>query len=193
MMIKINKEHSVKENESKKKSPGEIAPGEIVIGFVVSVDASCVYVDYVGNPHEKSLLAISTVLIDKKHIGRDVALLFNNGDFQQPVVMGIVYSALAEAIDKSMSEEIEVASSIEKNKKLTLSVGDDLSVVHDSSVTIVREGGQCRIESDDELVLKCGKASITLRKDGQLLLRGTHLSSRSTGVNRILGGSVLLN
>ncbi|MEM9319512.1 MAG: DUF6484 domain-containing protein [Pseudomonadota bacterium] len=44
-----------------------------------------------------------------------------------------------------------------------------------------------------EVVLRCGKASITLTRAGKILLRGTYLSSRSSGVNRIKGGSVQLN
>lgn len=44
-----------------------------------------------------------------------------------------------------------------------------------------------------ELTLRCGKASITLTKEGKIILRGTYISSRSSGANRIKGGSVHLN
>lgn len=44
-----------------------------------------------------------------------------------------------------------------------------------------------------EIVLRCGKASITLTRAGKVLLRGAYLSSRSSGVNRIKGGSVQIN
>ena len=44
-----------------------------------------------------------------------------------------------------------------------------------------------------EIVLKCGKASITLTRAGKVLLRGAYVSSRSSGVNRIKGGSVQIN
>lgn len=49
------------------------------------------------------------------------------------------------------------------------------------------------ITGEREVVLRCGKASITLTKAGKILLRGTYISSRSSGVNRIKGGSVQLN
>ena len=42
-------------------------------------------------------------------------------------------------------------------------------------------------------VLVRGKASITLTREGKVLIRGTYLSSRSSGVNRIKGGSVQIN
>ena len=45
----------------------------------------------------------------------------------------------------------------------------------------------------DKIVLRCGKASITLLSSGKVIIRGTHIVSRSTGANRIRGGSVELN
>ena len=47
------------------------------------------------------------------------------------------------------------------------------------------------IISGDEL--RCGKASITLTRAGKVLIRGAYLLSRSSGVNRIKGGSVQIN
>jgi len=44
-----------------------------------------------------------------------------------------------------------------------------------------------------EVVLRCGKASITLTKAGKVLIQGTYVSTRSSGVNRIKGGSVQIN
>jgi hypothetical protein len=44
-----------------------------------------------------------------------------------------------------------------------------------------------------QVVLRCGSASITLRRDGKIVLRGTDILSRSTGLNRIKGGAVQIN
>jgi hypothetical protein len=44
-----------------------------------------------------------------------------------------------------------------------------------------------------EIVLRCGKSSITLTRAGKVLIRGEYLLSRSSGVNRIKGGSVQIN
>ena len=49
------------------------------------------------------------------------------------------------------------------------------------------------LEALAELVLKCGASSITLRRDGKIVLRGTHLLSRSSGPIRIKGGHVEIN
>ncbi len=50
-----------------------------------------------------------------------------------------------------------------------------------------------RIESGRELVIECGKAKIALRADGRIEIRGGHLISRSSGPNKIKGGSVHIN
>jgi len=47
--------------------------------------------------------------------------------------------------------------------------------------------------ADKDITLSCGKASVTLTRAGKIILRGAYLSSRSTGVNRIKGGSVQIN
>jgi hypothetical protein len=49
------------------------------------------------------------------------------------------------------------------------------------------------LTADQEIVLRCGKASITLTRAGKVLIRGAYLLSRSSGVNRIKGGSVQIN
>jgi hypothetical protein len=49
------------------------------------------------------------------------------------------------------------------------------------------------VSAKEQLVLRCGKASITLTKAGKVLIRGEYVQSRSSGVNRIRGGSVQIN
>ena len=47
--------------------------------------------------------------------------------------------------------------------------------------------------AEREIVLRCGKASITLTRAGKVLIRGAYVLSRSSGANRIKGGSVQIN
>ena len=49
------------------------------------------------------------------------------------------------------------------------------------------------LSAQREIVLQCGKSSITLTRAGKVLIRGAYLLSRSSGVNRIKGGSVQIN
>jgi hypothetical protein len=55
------------------------------------------------------------------------------------------------------------------------------------------DGERLEFTAEREIVLRCGRASITLTREGKVLIRGTYLSSRSSGANRIKGGSVQIN
>lgn len=55
------------------------------------------------------------------------------------------------------------------------------------------DGKRVVIEAAQEIVLRCGEASITLRSNGRVVIRGTAVETRAKGVNRIRGGSVQIN
>lgn len=56
-----------------------------------------------------------------------------------------------------------------------------------------QDDGRVRLAAPDELVLRCGKASVVLRKDGRVTVKGTRIVSASTGPHKIKGASVELN
>jgi len=58
---------------------------------------------------------------------------------------------------------------------------------------VVVDGKRVQIEGTEEVVLRCGKASITLHSNGRLVIRGAYIESRASGTNRIKGGAVLIN
>ena len=49
------------------------------------------------------------------------------------------------------------------------------------------------IEATEELSLKCGQSVLTLRADGRITSRGSEISSRASGANKIKGASVFIN
>ena len=49
------------------------------------------------------------------------------------------------------------------------------------------------LEARQNLVLKCGDGSITLRADGKVLIKGKELVSHAQRMNRIKGGAVSIN
>lgn len=61
------------------------------------------------------------------------------------------------------------------------------------TVEALVDGDQVVVEGRDEIVLRCGEASITLRRNGRVVVRGTYVETRSEGVNRIRGGAVQIN
>lgn len=63
----------------------------------------------------------------------------------------------------------------------------------DPPLEAIVDGQRVVIDARDEIVLRCGKASITLRRNGRIVIRGTYVETRSAGTNRIRGGSVQIN
>jgi hypothetical protein len=55
------------------------------------------------------------------------------------------------------------------------------------------DGRRVEIDGRDEIVLRCGEASITLRRNGRIVIRGVDVETRAAGVNRIKGGTVSIN
>ncbi|CAM2008035.1 DUF6484 domain-containing protein [Acanthopleuribacter pedis] len=61
------------------------------------------------------------------------------------------------------------------------------------NMEVVKDGRKILLEAADEIELKCGKASLKMTREGKVIVKGTHLVSRSSGANKIKGASVLLN
>lgn len=57
----------------------------------------------------------------------------------------------------------------------------------------VVDGQRVVLEGQKEIVLRCGRGSITLTADGKIVLKGTELVSRSSGANKIRGAMVNIN
>jgi Domain of unknown function (DUF6484) len=55
------------------------------------------------------------------------------------------------------------------------------------------DGKRVQVVGQDEIVLRCGDASITLRRNGRVVIRGTYIETHSEGTNRIKGGQVRIN
>jgi len=55
------------------------------------------------------------------------------------------------------------------------------------------EGEQVEITGERDVVLRCGKASITLTRAGQIVLRGEFIHSHSSGPQVIQGATVDIN
>ena len=165
-----------------------IAPGEIILGTITSIDVlGQPMVDYPLNPETGALKAITTLALTSQQVSRQVALLFNQGDLSQPIVIGLVHSPLQAMLDnfqKDQETSFGNTTSQDTQVELAANLGtDDVSV----------DGNKITFEAQDEMVFKCGKSSITLTKSGKVLIRGKYLLNRSSGVNRIMGGSVQVN
>lgn len=96
--------------------------------------------------------------------GQPVLLLLENGDPALPIIVGLVGATLP-----GLGPEDRANEGFEVN------------------------GKRLSFEGKEEVELRCGQASITLRADGQVIVMGTRLMSRATGSNKIRGATVLIN
>lgn len=63
----------------------------------------------------------------------------------------------------------------------------------DQEIQVRVEGDRLVLQGRQEVELRCGEASIVLRRDGELVLRGTRIASRSRGPNVLTGATIRLN
>lgn len=116
------------------------------------------------------LAARSMAALDEGDLGRDVAVLFEGGDPRRPVVMGRMHAS-------------PPAAARATNEAPAAAPAPDVEA----------DGKRLVFSADKEIVLLCGKSSITLTRAGKILIRGEYVLTRSSGVNRIQGGSVQIN
>ncbi|HLK41595.1 MAG TPA: DUF6484 domain-containing protein [Polyangiaceae bacterium] len=68
-----------------------------------------------------------------------------------------------------------------------------VALLDPAGVEVTVDGRRAVLTAKDEIVLQCGEASITLRRNGRVIIRGAYVETRSRGVNRIKGGTVQIN
>lgn len=107
--------------------------------------------------------ALSTVPIDRHAVGHAVVLMFIGGALDRPVITGRIEPGRASPTKVTRTQSLMI------------------------------DGRELVLEADSSLTLRCGKSSITLTRDGKIVVRGTNVVSRASGVNRIRGGTIKLN
>lgn len=175
-----------------------VAPGEVLLGILAGIDENgSPLIGFPQSPQFESVTALATIPVLPQHIGRQVALLFTQGTDSRPIVIGFLYSPLQQMLD-SLIEQSETSVSVLEAMDQTVFDEPGLSSTQTINVeqhgdTVRVDGKRVVLEGQEEVVLKCGEASITLTRNGKVVIRGKYLLSRSSGVNRILGGSVQVN
>lgn len=113
-----------------------------------------------------AITARTTVSLQGVSVGTEVVILCERNDLEHPIIIGVLQES---KLDPKSAER------------------------RTHSVSIEADGQRQIISAEREIVLRCGDASITLTRAGKILIKGTYVVSRSSGVNRIKGGSVQIN
>jgi hypothetical protein len=146
-----------------------LAGGAIVIGRLAGHDpAGIPLVDHPLNASGSPLPSRTTVFLGPDRVGHDLALGFEAGDPAKPIVLGVIYRPDGSA-------------------------GEPRDRCTDKAAEVSVDGERVLLSAEKEIVLRCGDESLTLTRAGKVLIRGDYILSRSSGVNRIKGGSVQIN
>lgn len=125
-------------------------------------------ITWAGDASSGSVPARSTVALCPDQVAGQVVIVFEDGDPRKPIVVGALWRGGA-------------------------APQTGIVLPHPRGVEADVDGETLVLTAKREIVLRCGKSSITLTRAGKVLIRGTYLLSRSSGVNRIKGGSVQIN
>ncbi len=129
----------------------------VVVGTVADVSSNGCTVRFGGGAAVPAVALAALPLIAK---GDAVALMFQDGNPQRPVILG-----------KMETKQVDLAA----GSRITQS-DEQIEIAHDKCI-----------------VLRCGKAVLTMRGDGRIELNGEYLLSTARGMNRIAGASVKIN
>jgi Domain of unknown function (DUF6484) len=168
----------------------QAAAAAVVLGKIIAVDeAGTVSVQLSGaaQPRPARLgAALSTEeLLAAAATGRAAILAFENGDPTLPILMGLIQ---ATGPRRESEREAEPVMSPEAAASARSAAEARAQEVHAEV-----DGRRVRIVAEDEIVLECGGASIILRRNGRVVIRGAYVESYSEGTNRIKGGQVRIN
>jgi Domain of unknown function (DUF6484) len=144
----------------------EAAGSGLLIGRLLALvdEGRTPLVEYPGQPVPAALKARTTVDLHGAHVGQDVVLGFEQQDPTQPIVLGVVRGQPGWPLPEAPGQ-----------------------------VTLEADGQRMVVTAQRELVLRCGKASVSLRHDGRVEIRGESILTDATAANRVRGGSVELN
>jgi hypothetical protein len=148
------------------------ASSDIRVGRIVDVKDGRPFVEFDGARLGPILARVAVTgfgnAADEIHLGHPVLLVFENGDPCRPIIIGLV----SDVLPGSPCEA---------------------KVANNPAETFELNGKRLSFEGQEEVVLRCGQASITLRADGQVIVKGTRLMSRASETNKVRGATVLIN
>lgn len=103
-------------------------------------------------------------LINKATTGQRVLVVFIKGNPDEPVIVGMMENLL-----------------------------EELVFMEKSPVDALVDGERVMIRAEKEIALICGEGSITITREGRIVVKGRDIISRASQLNKIKGSSVELN
>lgn len=110
-----------------------------------------------------TVIARTTVQLQRESIGKGVVVVWERNAPRCPIIIGVLQSCAPAQVAAASHSPVPVEQ-------------------HCHVIAAARE-----------IVLRCGEASITLTRDGKVIIKGSYIVSRSTGYNKIKGAAVDIN
>lgn len=147
-------------------------PWVTTVGVLVRWDPQAgPLVEYAGNPARQPVFARALTQVEPMDppagAAVEVLLAFAEGDPGLPIVVGVLRPPRPAPGAALQAPAVPVEALV--------------------------DGRRVVLEAQDEIVLRCGEASLTLRRNGRVVLRGAYVETAAKGVNRVKGGSVKIN
>jgi hypothetical protein len=142
------------------------------VGRVVSFHAGEAKVEVEGS---RPVVARLSASLDDAALERaarekqEALLLFEEGDPARPIIVSLLRSATPH-LDAVLAAPLPAAEKVARV-----------------------DGKRVEIEGREEVVLRCGKASITLRRDGKVVVRGVDVVTQAEAVQKLRGKKVEIN
>jgi hypothetical protein len=139
------------------------------LGRIVGIDTDGAPLVEVPENHQGPQRALLATPIDQTRLQNAAAnkqvavLLFEDGDPARPILVGLQMPLPSPGSASAFATLVQV------------------------------DGQEVRVEAQEKLHLGCGKASITLFKNGKVAIHGTFVESHAQGTNRIKGAVVKVN
>lgn len=170
--MKTTSGKSVKLAPAPPSAPGAYLTIGLVIGAAAPATGGSCLVTYPENPSGEAQPALLLSHVPAVLPGQSVLLQFVCADFSRPVVLGVLASSSAVEALPSQEQDQQPCPALVQSQ------------VPDRTLTL---------QAEQQLVLRCGKASLVMQADGTIELRGTDVMSRASGQNALRGASISLN
>jgi hypothetical protein len=146
----------------------------VLVGEIICVHSKReMVVDFPDNPHRPvsarvALSAAQASKIENQSQNIRVVLVFEKGDPSLPIIIGVLLNETDKYAEPRMED-------------------------NDNSREVLIDGKRKVFEAEEEIILRCGKSSLKLKKNGKIEIKGVDLITRSSGCNRIKGAVVKIN
>jgi uncharacterized protein YlzI (FlbEa/FlbD family) len=166
---------------------GRFAPGSTAASPQIDFDANAG-----ASLPARSIVALDDAVIERAiATRRGVVLQFEDGKAERPIIVGLIQeesSLLSNLLSGAARTETPSAPSAAAKASAPA-----MAARTRARSEARLDGKRVVLEAEHEIELRCGDASITLTRDGKIIVKGAYVETHSRGVNRIKGGAVKIN